>query len=950
MPRTRWRSVAVALAACSTAAVASHGHLVVAARDGDRNLAQTSQPVHPATAFLDRLQALRRKMPPKDILAELARMQPEIEASGPLVRARALQFRGLMLRAVGDLPAAERAGLDARALAAGAREGAVSAAIEFDALILLANIATDRGDPDNAARRLAEAAVVADAAKLDQMRAIVRLEQGRIALQRGRGRDGLGPLAESIDIAAAIGVTALQIQALTTRSAIRLGLADYDGALADAEMAYKLSVGPTGAPSAQGAFGLAQVVSQIGDLERGVELYSEAIAGYERVGVLVGVSLGFRQRMDVHFALEDYDAAAADGERARELFAKTGAAGQEPALFARMALIEARRSRPESSAAYYQLAAPRLAGALPLVRTIGESDLASSLLSRGQYADAVAKYGAVLSLARSLGERDREWRALNGLGRAELGRKNLMVAAGHFEAAIAVIERIRRTLPEPGLRADYIAERLAPYDGLIATELGRSTAPGDSWVVRALETAERARGRALSDLLAESQSRATEPAVARIRAQEAAFGTRLSDLQRALAGATSEADRRRHLADIARAEREYETFVVRIRRETPQYAALAHPRASTIAEIRSRLAPADALVSYWVGRERSVVWVVTRTGLSSRTLPGRADLDRDVARFRAAIAAGDVADVQRRGAAIHRTLLDGIDYGRIRRLVIVPDGPLWRLPFPALSPDAAGQWLAHRAAVSVVPSATLLAALGTGASTGPRQPGLIFGLEDVPPAVRALRGLYDERLLPTRRLAYAGTETSAVARLTGADPRTGVFLNDRAQETAFKRAAAVPYRVVHVAAHAMIDDRVPRRTALVLGPSAEDDGLLQLNEIATLTLDADLVVLSTCESHAGRTIRGEGLASLSRAFMHSGARAVTASLWPVVDVETSRLMTHFYTALGQGVTADEALRRAQLKMIETGGPSALPANWAAFVVMGRADRAVLPPNREARGR
>jgi CHAT domain-containing protein len=189
-------------------------------------------------------------------------------------------------------------------------------------------------------------------------------------------------------------------------------------------------------------------------------------------------------------------------------------------------------------------------------------------------------------------------------------------------------------------------------------------------------------------------------------------------------------------------------------------------------------------------------------------------------------------------------------------------------------------------------------------------------------------------------LRYAAAEAQAVTQLSSADARTALFLNDRADETSFKRSVATPLRVVHVASHALLDDRLPRRSALVLAASDRDDGLLQLNEIANLQLDADLVVLSTCQSQLGRAIRGEGLVSLSRAFMHSGARAVAASLWAVDDRETSRLMPHFYTALRAGSAADEALRRAQLTMIQAGGEDAAPASWAGFVVTGRANAAI----------
>jgi CHAT domain-containing protein len=339
-------------------------------------------------------------------------------------------------------------------------------------------------------------------------------------------------------------------------------------------------------------------------------------------------------------------------------------------------------------------------------------------------------------------------------------------------------------------------------------------------------------------------------------------------------------------------------------------------------------------VSFWIGTERGVAFVVTRSGLTSHQLPGRRTLDRDVARLRSAIAAGQMDVIRQTGAALHQSLFGKVNVAALAHVIVVPDGPLWRAPLAALATGTSGGWLAEKTAVSVVPSASLLSDLPV-AGAGAREPALVFGLEQVPTAVRGLRGMYDQRLLPDRRLAFAATEAEAVARLTGTNTATALFVNARADESAFKQATKRRFRVMHVASHALIDDNAPRRSALVLAPGGADDGLLQLNEIANLQLDVDLVVLSTCQSQLGRTIRGEGLESLSRAFILAGGRAVVASIWAVDDRETSRLMPFFYTALRAKSSPAEALRNAQLQMIKSGGTAALPSSWAGFVIMGR---------------
>ena len=887
-------------------------------------------------ALLASVERTYQSKPPRDTLAELDRLQPQIALADLAVQGRAMLIRSHVLRMATDLAGAERTAQEARAL--GARSG--HPFVEFDSLFQLAGLARDRGDLARGAAFVDEAVPIADRTRDDLLRFSVRIEQGRIARARGQLAASLLPLNEAVSIAAQLpNVVRPHVQALNARSAAKLGLSDYDGALADAQLAYEIAARPGELPDlpASATFALAQTLSQIGDLERGLDLYTEASEKYAAGNLPAGVGLSLRQRMDVRFALEDHDGALADGERARDILARTGSAGQEPALLSRLALIAARLGRSADSATYAAQAAARAGTAQPRVRAAVESDLAAAALQARDFADAEARYTRVLAQGRALRDLDVQWRALHGLGRAALGTSALPIAQTHFEAAIALIDRVRRTLPEAGLRADFVAERLGPSEGLIDTLLARSASPGDDWAARAFEIGERARGRALTDLLAEARARLTDPAIARVRTQDVDFGRRLSALQQSLADADTDAGRRRLVAEIERAEREYDAFVVRSRRETPRYTALAHPQPASASDVAARLAAGEALVSFWVGADRGTAWVITRAGLRSYRLPGRRDLDRDIARLKSAIAGGQIEDVQRLGQRLHETLLPNLDLARIQRLIVVPDGPLWRLPFAALRPPGgAGGWLVERLALSVVPSASLHAALRpAGGRTASRQPALIFGLEAVPDGVRALRALYDPRLLPSGPLRYAVTEAQEVARQSGADPGTSLFLNDRADETAFKRAASGRYAVVHVAAHALIDDRAPRRSALVLRSTATDDGLLQLHEIANLTIDADLVVLSTCQSQIGRAVRGEGLVSLSRAFILSGARAVAASLWAVDDRETSRLMPLFHAALRRGAAPDEALRAAQRQMIAAGGSSASPAHWAGFVLMGR---------------
>jgi len=146
------------------------------------------------------------------------------------------------------------------------------------------------------------------------------------------------------------------------------------------------------------------------------------------------------------------------------------------------------------------------------------------------------------------------------------------------------------------------------------------------------------------------------------------------------------------------------------------------------------------------------------------------------------------------------------------------------------------------------------------------------------------------------------------------------------------------YRIVHIATHGLLDSDHPFLSGLVL--SLVDDrgrpqsGFLGLQDIYNLELNADLVVLSGCETGLGKEIDGEGLVGLARGFMYAGARRVVASLWNADDAATSELMAKFYTAMERdGMRPAVALRQAQIEMWKQPRWSD-PYYWAGFEIQG----------------
>jgi CHAT domain-containing protein len=862
-----------------------------------------------------------------DQAGALAVRRGDLVAQARVELQRATAWRGLA-----DLARARAASDRARELALRADQPTVA----VQALSMMATLLTEAGEPAAAAVRLQEALPLAE--RMTDRRTLASLLDllGRNARDRGANQEALQYLNRAIATADEAGEFVVGIRARTARSTTYLGLGRFTEALVDAEQAFEIARGKEPRMRPAAAFGLAQAHAHVWNLDRAAELWTEAIAAYREIGPPIGVALALRQRMDTWYALGELDRAAEDGAQALALFAKTGSAGTEAGLLARLALISARRG--DAGAARQHTEAAGAAARTGPQRRFIDNDLGLVALALGEVDAAVRAFDDVLVRSLSLGDPEYQWRARYGLGRAALALGRHADARAHFEAAVAIVERMRRELPEAGLRAAFLSDRNMAYEALVTTLLADGSRNAAS-AGQALAVAERARSRSLADLLAESQRRLTDPRLEAVRDEERRFSTRLSALQRKILAASDEPFRDALLADLRQAEAEYDALVVRVRRENPAYAGLVYPEPLSPDALGALPDPGEAIVEFLFDEDRGHAWVVTRGAIESYRVPGARALEPQIRLLSALVAARDSDGTRTLARHLHDVLLGPARerLARAARLVVVPDGPLHRLAFGLLRTPG-DRWLLDEQAISLAPSITVLAEM-RGRARAPAAAALLAFA--APAGAEATRSaVFAPANLPQAGLRHADAEVRDIARLLDADAigRDG----PRRREDEIKHATG-DYRVLHFATHAVLDEIVPRRSAVLLAPGGDEDGLLQMNEIPNLALQAELVVLAACRSHLGRELGGEGLGGLSRAFMRAGSRAVLATLWEVDDAETRRLMRWFYGALRAGKAPDAALAEAQRAMIRAGGASADPRVWAAFVVTGDAAHALFEP-------
>lgn len=165
---------------------------------------------------------------------------------------------------------------------------------------------------------------------------------------------------------------------------------------------------------------------------------------------------------------------------------------------------------------------------------------------------------------------------------------------------------------------------------------------------------------------------------------------------------------------------------------------------------------------------------------------------------------------------------------------------------------------------------------------------------------------------------------------------TRVYVGEAATEEKVKSSELNQSRYIHFATHGVVNKKLPSLSGLVFGHETEtEDGVLYLGEIYNLKLNADLAVLSACETASGKWVEGEGLISFARGFLYAGARNLLVSLWKVSDISTSNVMKEFYQGLLDGKSMAEALKEAKEKMIASEYDLAMPYYWAPFVLIGK---------------
>jgi len=442
----------------------------------------------------------------------------------------------------------------------------------------------------------------------------------------------------------------------------------------------------------------------------------------------------------------------------------------------------------------------------------------------------------------------------------------------------------------------------------------------------------------------------------------------------------------------------------------PEYASIINPKPATIEQARAALGADEAVVAFYVADSRTYGWSFGKAGpvAFAATDLGLEDLDDTVAELRAALdpQAATLGEIPPFDTVLahdlYKTLLGPVEAGwkPARHLLVVADGPLGHLPLSVLptkpvtvAPDADllfaeyrdVPWLAKTHATMVLPSVTSLATLRALPAGDPARKAFAgfgdpwFNAEQAKEAAAekpvevAMRGGLQVRGLPLKRrsvpsgtaedsytlkdlprLPDTAAEVRSIAAALAADASTDVFLGGRANETTVKTLGLGDRKVLAFATHGLVPGELDGLTQPALALSAPqlsdgagaDDGLLTMDEIMALKLDADWVVLSACNTAAGDGGGAEAISGLGRAFFYAGARAILATGWPVETTSARKLTETLFARQAEDPSLSRAdgLNAAQTEMISTGAAIdgqgkhvfayAHPIFWAPFMLVG----------------
>ncbi|MEO7674417.1 MAG: CHAT domain-containing tetratricopeptide repeat protein [Pyrinomonadaceae bacterium] len=591
-------------------------------------------------------------------------------------------------------------------------------------------------------------------------------------------------------------------------------------------------------------------------------------------------------------------------------------------------------------------------------------------------------YYSSLGISRKIANRFAEAQTLYYLSRLEKSQGEITESMNLITQSLDISDSLYVNVSNSRLKGTYASNVHDRYE--LYVNLLMQTATGEEDVnlaTKSLQAVEGSRARTMRENLLLSGSNfyrdAAPETVGREKEVVQRLNTKADKMSEILGKGGDKADIKKLESEINQLRNQFESIKGEIKQKSPIYSAIKNPAPFDVGEFQSSVLDDNSLLlEFSLGEKESYLWVVGKTTFDSYVLPPREQIEARVEKLRGLLGqnmmlpneAVDVfqkrvadaeAEYLREARELSSELLgQAADKLAGKRLIVVADGklhyfPLAALPFPnsasddpimltnevVYEPSAAAVMLIKKiSASSKVPEKDLFLVSDPVYSKMDNRLEQNGGDETgfVATVLGNFRSFGSLELLP--RLPASLEEAKSITDVVGEAATTG-HTGFAANRKNVLNAGIGDYKVIHFATHGLLDEKRPELSGIALSlfdkdGQQQDGGFIRLQDVYGMDLNADLVVLSACDTGLGKEIKGEGLMSLNNAFLQSGAKSVVSSLWRVDDTVTKILMTDFYRGMvSEHLTSSQALRQAQIKL--RGDPRfSSPFYWASFSVQG----------------
>ncbi|MBA4366033.1 MAG: hypothetical protein C0403_00135 [Desulfobacterium sp.] len=538
--------------------------------------------------------------------------------------------------------------------------------------------------------------------------------------------------------------------------------------------------------------------------------------------------------------------------------------------------------------------------------------LADAFRSANRIREARKAYEQALSLASGMNLLETKWRAVYGLAQLNL-LADPITAEKQLRDAIDVIEVMRADIKIEQLKESFSDNKFMVYETLVRLLADRGK------IEESFEIAERSRSRSFIDLLGNRPLTLNHEEDQHLYDKQKQVRARLDEIKSLISQSTEAQEKKIYQKTFTELEHEYQNILLEMQSKNPQLASMVSVTPLKADHLMEYIDPGTALLSYYVLEDEIFCWLIQKKDDQTHTpspmllfrLPiNKKKMGEDILEYRRVIQ--NLEPFETLSKALYSLLIEQpiSRLNGIKNLGIIPHGPLHYLSFATLFNGK--NYLIDDYSLFYLPSASVWKYTKERRQPKKNVNVLAIGNPD----------LGD----PVLDLPFSEYE---VGSIQWSFPNITVLTKETASEEWVAKNTG-KFGIIHLASHGEFDPINPLFSAIKLSRSKQFDGNLEASEIFGLQINADMVVLSACQSGLGKVTGGDDVIGLNRAFFYAGTHTVVSSLWRVSDVSTALLIKTFYRRYTTYNKAD-SLRYSALH-VRNRYPH--PGYWGAFTLVG----------------